>query len=82
MTVQVETASTPLIAAQTSLDLWRDALDACSAGQSYQVGKLQLTRTDVKRCHDMVLFYEGEVARLTAGLRRGARQMRFVPRDL
>jgi hypothetical protein len=82
MTVQVETATSALTEAQASLVLWKAALNAVSAGQSYQVGKLQLTRVNVKQCREMVLYYQGEVDRLTNGTRQGARQMRYVPRDL
>lgn len=30
----------------------------------------------------MVMHYQGEVDRLTEGRRAGARQMRYVPRDI
>ena len=71
-----------LAEAQEKLALWQAALDACAQGQSYRMGKVELTRVDVDKCLKMVKFYQGEVDRLEAGRSRGARVMRVVPLDI
>lgn len=68
--------------AQTKLILWQNALDAVSTGQSYRIDSRQLTRADVDDCLKMVRYYQGEVDRLSAGRRSGARVMRIIPRDV
>lgn len=67
---------------EVKLALWRAAEDACAAGESYQIGKLQLTRQKLPMIRQMIAFYESEILRTESGRRSGARQMRFVPRDL
>jgi hypothetical protein len=75
-------AETALQKAQRKLALWEAAEDAIAAGQEYTIGKLTLTRASLAEVRKTVLFYESEVSRLTAGRRRGARVMRFIPYDV
>jgi hypothetical protein len=70
-----------LTEAQQKLELWQAALDATAEGQSYQMGRLQLTRVDVDKCLKMVKYYEGIVSRLQSGRKPGARVLRVIPRD-
>lgn len=74
-------ARTPLEEARADLAIWKEALRACATGKEYRVGNRSLTRADLKDCRDMVRYYKGEVSRLSAGRRRGARVLRVVPRD-
>jgi hypothetical protein len=78
---QVIEGDTPLAEARRDLALWKAALRAIASGQEYQIGTRRLRRADIAECRRMVIFYEGEVARLSGGRRRGARVMRFVPQD-
>lgn len=63
------------------LNLWKGALRAIATGQTYQVGNRSLTRANLAEVRATVRYYENEVARLSAGRRRGARMQRFVPHD-
>lgn len=74
-------ASTALEQARANLVIWQAALNAVATGQEYRVGPRMLRRADGPFCLRMVRYYEGEVARLTAGRGRGARVIRVVPRD-
>lgn len=75
-------AETTLEKAKRKLALWEAAEDAIAAGQEYQIGQQHLVKADLPQVHKMVLYFENEVARLTAGRGRGVRVMRIVPRDL
>ncbi len=74
--------ATPLARAKLRLAQWEAAEDAIAAGQAYQMKNTMLTRADLGRVHDMVLYYTNLVARLTAGRTGGARIKRFIPQDL
>lgn len=71
-----------LAEASAKLAIWQAAVDAIAGSQEYRIGTRQIRRADLDDCLKMVKYYEGEVTRLTAGRRRGARVMRAVPRDL
>jgi hypothetical protein len=74
---------TELEEAKQDLAIWKKALRAiATTGQSYQIGQRRLERSDLDECRKMVAFYQGEVARLSAGRGSGARVIRVVPRDL
>lgn len=72
----------PLERAKARLVMWEEALDACSTSQSYTIDGRTLTRAHVSECRKMVRYYENEVARLSAGRRRGPRTVYGVPRNL
>ena len=67
--------------AEERLVVWQERLDGLER-QSLQSGKTIEVSLDIDKCLKMVHYYEGEVARLTAGRGRGARVMRVVPRDI
>jgi uncharacterized protein YecE (DUF72 family) len=76
-------SSDALTAAQEKLAIWQAALDAiANKGQEYTISKTTYRAADLKYVRQMVRDCQSEVARLTAGRRQGARQMRFVPRDV
>lgn len=60
---------------------WLAAYKATSTGKAYTVGGRQLTRQDADFCRKQFLRWDGEVDRIRAGRRGGARVMRVVPRD-
>jgi hypothetical protein len=66
--------------AQEKLATWQARLDGLERQQLVS-GKTTEVSLSINQALKMVQYYEGEVERLEKGRRRGARQMRFVPRD-
>lgn len=48
--------------AQRHLDMWLEAEAAVSAGQSYQIEQMVLTRASLKQIRESIIFWEGKVA--------------------
>lgn len=67
--------------AKKHLQAWLDAELAVSTGQSYSIGSRTLTRANMIHIRKQISFWRSEVEKLSNG-RKGARVMRFVPRDL
>lgn len=67
--------------AEQHLESWYAADLACSSGQSYTIGSRSLTRANITEIRKQIQYWENKVKELEAG-RKGARVMRFVPRDL
>lgn len=72
-----------LAVAQAQLELWIEASQLVSRGQSYTIGNRSLTRADLSDILDMIEFWEDEVAELETVSSSGGRikQLRIVPRD-
>lgn len=48
--------------AKQHLEMWLKAEEAVSAGQSYQIEQMQLTRASLKQIRESISFWEGKVA--------------------
>ncbi|MGG1638218.1 DUF6148 family protein [Paenibacillus sp. NRS-1760] len=66
--------------AQERLDMWLAAEAAVATGQEYSIGQRSLKRADLSEIREQMLFWNRELQSLSSG-RKGARVMRFVPRD-
>lgn len=67
--------------AKENLRMWLDAQSAVSTGQSYRIGTRSLTRTNVADILKMIRYWQNVIDELEAGVGRGARVYRGVPRD-
>ena len=70
-----------LDAAKENLQIWLEAQKAVSTGQSYKIGTRSLTRASLKEINDMIKYWLNVIDQLEAGVGRGARVLRGVPRD-
>lgn len=70
-----------LDAAKENLQIWLEAQRAVSTGQSYKIGTRSLTRASLKEINDMIKYWLNVIDQLEAGVGRGARVLRGVPRD-
>ena len=68
-------------AAKENLQIWLEAQKAVSTGQSYKIGTRSLTRASLKEINDMIKYWLNVIDQLEAGVGRGARVLRGVPRD-
>jgi len=68
-------------AAKENLQIWLEAQRAVSTGQSYKIGTRSLTRASLKEINDMIKYWLNVIDQLEAGVGRGARVLRGVPRD-
>jgi hypothetical protein len=70
-----------LDAAKENLQIWLEAQREVSTGQSYKIGTRSLTRASLKEINDMIKYWLNVIDQLEAGVGRGARVFRGVPRD-
>lgn len=70
-----------LEAAKENLQVWIDAQAAVSTGQSYRIGTRSLTRSSIADILKMIRYWQNVIDELEAGVGRGARVLRGVPRD-
>lgn len=68
--------------ARENLKMWLDAEKAVATGQSYKIGTRSLTRASLDHITARIKYWRNEIDRLENGGGRGAKVMRFVPRDL
>ena len=68
--------------AKEYLQIWLDAEKAVATGQSYRIGSRSLTRASLKDIKERINYWRNEIDKLENGGGRGARVLRFVPRDL
>lgn len=68
--------------ARAALAMWLEAERAVATGQSYKIGTRSLTRAALPDIAARINFWRKEVERLEAGVSRGPRVFRAVPRDL
>lgn len=69
-------------AAKENLQIWLDAQKAVATGQSYKIGTRSLTRASLSEINEMIRYWHNVIDQLEAGVGRGMRVMRAVPRDL
>lgn len=67
--------------AKENLQIWLDAQKAVSTGQSYKIGTRSLTRSSIADILRMIRYWQNVIDQLEAGVGRGARVLRGVPRD-
>lgn len=63
--------------AEEKLAMWLAALDKIAAGQSYTINGRSLSRADLSKVQDQIVFWEKRVNRATSG---GIRVSEAVPR--
>ena len=68
-------------AAKENLQIWLEAQKAVSTGQSYKIGTRSLTRASLSDILKMIRYWQNVIDELEAGVGRGARVLRGVPRD-
>ena len=68
-------------AAKENLQIWLEAQKTVATGQSYKIGTRSLTRASLKEINDMIKYWLNVIEQLEAGVGRGARVLRGVPRD-
>lgn len=71
-----------LIEARQYLQIWVDASLAVATGQSYKIGRRELTRANLSEIKKQIDFWRSEIARLESGRQSGMRILRSIPRDL
>lgn len=71
-----------LAEAKEYLQIWVNASLAVAGGQSYKVGRRELTRANLGEIQKMINYWRTEVNKLEAGRGGGARVLRAIPRDL
>lgn len=71
-----------LLEAKENLQVWVNASLAVATGQSYKIGRRELTRANLSEIKKMIDFWRAEVSRLESGRKGGARILRAIPRDL
>lgn len=71
-----------LVEAKEYLQVWVSASLAVATGQSYKIGRRELTRANLSEIKKMIDFWRSEVSRLESGRKSGARILRSIPRDL
>lgn len=67
--------------AKANLQMWIDAQSAVSTGQSYKIGSRSLQRSSLSDILKMIRYWQNVIDQLEAGVGRGARVLRGVPRD-
>lgn len=70
-----------LEAAKENLQIWVEAQSAVATGQSYKIGTRSLTRASLSDILKMIRYWQNVIDELEAGVGRGARVFRGVPRD-
>lgn len=70
-----------LEAAKDNLQMWIEAQQAVATGQSYKIGSRSLTRASLSDILKMIRYWQNVIDELEAGVGRGARVLRGVPRD-
>ena len=60
-------AGITLAQAEAQLDRWMAADIAVSTSQSHDMDGVQLTRADAKQIRENIVFWDGQVKRLTRG---------------
>jgi hypothetical protein len=70
-----------LEAAKDNLQMWVEAQQAVATGQSYKIGTRSLTRASLSDILKMIHYWQNVIDELGAGVGRGARVLRGVPRD-
>lgn len=74
-------AGITITVARKHLDLWLDAEEKVSRGQSYKIGDRSLTRADLAAIRDEIKFWSDWVDELSSSSGGGGRVMRVVPVD-
>lgn len=67
------------------LTMWYDAEAAVATGQSYKIGKRELTRAHISEIRKQIDYWEAKLNDLESGLTQNGRVrrvVRMVPRDL
>lgn len=67
--------------AKDNLRMWVEAQQAVATGQSYKIGTRSLTRASLSDILKMIRYWQNVIDELEAGVGRGARVLRGVPRD-
>lgn len=67
--------------AKENLQIWVEAQKAVATGQSYKIGTRSLTRASLSDILKMIRYWQNVIDELEAGVGRGARVLRGVPRD-
>lgn len=67
--------------AKDNLQMWVEAQQAVATGQSYKIGTRSLTRASLSDILKMIRYWQNVIDELEAGVGRGARVLRGVPRD-
>lgn len=67
--------------AKEYLQVWVNASLSVATGQSYKIGRRELTRANLSEIKKMIDFWRSEVARLESGRKAGARILRSIPVD-
>lgn len=67
--------------AKENLQIWVEAQKAVATGQSYKIGSRSLTRASLSDILKMIRYWQNVIDELEAGVGRGARVLRGVPRD-
>ena len=67
--------------AKENLQIWVEAQKAVATGQSYKIGTRSLTRASLSDIFKMIRYWQNVIDELEAGVGRGARVLRGVPRD-
>ena len=68
--------------AKDNLQMWVNASAAVSTGQSYKIGRRELTRASLSEIKKMMDFWRSEVARIESGRKTGMKILRAIPRDI
>lgn len=68
--------------ARQYLQIWIDASLAVATGQSYKIGRRELTRANLSEIKKQIDFWRSEVARLESGRSAGMKILRPIPRDI
>lgn len=69
--------------AREKLEMWLQAEEKVSTGQSYTVGSRNVTRANLAQIANRIAYWRNEVEKLEAAQNgRGSRFYRGVPRDL
>ncbi len=66
-------AGITLLQAETQLSSWLEADTAVATGQGYTVAGRSLTRADAKEIRENIIFWDGQVKRLSATSRSRVR---------
>ncbi|MBS7328963.1 MAG: hypothetical protein KIG68_09515 [Oxalobacter sp.] len=62
-------------------EMWKEAYEACSTGQSYQIGTRRLSRVDIDKVYREMMRWKAMLDDIDSGRRGGIRVRRVVPMD-
>ena len=77
----IKMSSWTLPEAKEYLQIWVSASVAVASGQSYKIGRRELTRASLSEIKKMIDFWRSEIARLESGRPAGMKTLRVIPVD-